>query len=164
MANNWVINASPLILLVKVGYEKLLLDLAEQAVVPRAVALEIEAGPDDDSARRALSAEKFAIVEVAPPAELLAWDLGTGETAVIAYASQHEGWTAVLDDLAARKCAAAFDVSVKGTLSVVILAKQRGLIDSAADVIREMMGAGYYVDAELVSRALIDTVGEEWTA
>jgi predicted nucleic acid-binding protein len=39
--NSWVVNASPLILLAKVGRIDLLLDLTEKLVVPAAVAGEI---------------------------------------------------------------------------------------------------------------------------
>jgi len=45
----WVLNASPLIVLAHVGREDLFLALAEQVAVPRAVASEIVAGPNDDS-------------------------------------------------------------------------------------------------------------------
>ena len=68
--------------------------------------------------------------------EILAWDLGKGETAVLSYALTNPGWTAIIDDRAARKCAMSFSIPIKGTLAVVILAKKHGLVDSAADVLR----------------------------
>jgi predicted nucleic acid-binding protein len=46
MTERWVINASPLITLAKVGLENLLLQLPDSIVVPRAVATEIAAGPE----------------------------------------------------------------------------------------------------------------------
>jgi predicted nucleic acid-binding protein len=49
----------------------------------------------------------------------MAWDLGAGETAVLSYALANSGWTAVVDDNAARKCARSFAISAKGTLAVV---------------------------------------------
>ncbi len=52
MTERWVINASPLIVLARIGYERLLCDLPDQAVIPQAVASEIEVGPQDDPARR----------------------------------------------------------------------------------------------------------------
>jgi predicted nucleic acid-binding protein len=65
----------------------LLLDLTDQVVVPQAVAEEIEAGPSDDQARQALAAGRFTVVDTPPPSpELLSWDLGQGETAVLSLA------------------------------------------------------------------------------
>ena len=96
------------------------------------------------------------------PAELLAWDLGAGETAVMAYALANSGWTAILDDNAARKCARSFGIRVKGTLAVVIMAKQRGLIPSAAAVIRQLQQHGYHIQESIVRDALAQTVGEMW--
>jgi len=45
MSERWVLNASPLIVLARAGYEDLLLKLPEQVVVPKAVETEIQAGP-----------------------------------------------------------------------------------------------------------------------
>ena len=56
--------------------------------------------------------------------ELAAWDLGAGETSVLAYSIAHPGWIALLDDGAARKCAKTFGVPLKGTLALIILAKK----------------------------------------
>ena len=126
MAERWVINASPLIVLAKIGQTDLLTALADEIAVPDAVAYELNAGPDDDPARNWLAKSNAPLVNVSNiPSELLAWDLGAGETAVLAHALANPNWTAVLDDNAARKCARSFSIPVKGTLAVVILAKQR---------------------------------------
>ena len=163
MPERWVLNASPLIVLAHVGREDVLLALAEQVVVPRAVALEIQAGPAGDPAQRVLTSGQFSIVETPPaPAEIVAWDLGAGEMAVLSFALAEPGWTAILDDASARKCARSFSIQVKGTLAIVLLAKQRGLIPSAADLLRALRTAGFRIDDDLVRVALSRTVGEEW--
>jgi predicted nucleic acid-binding protein len=54
-------------------------------------------------------------------------------------------------------------LNIKGTLAVVILAKQRGLIPSVAGVLRLLRGAGFRIDDESIHRALASTVGEVWT-
>jgi hypothetical protein len=58
VAEHWVLNASPLIVLARVGLEGLPLSLAEQVVVPRQVVEEIQAGPTLDPARRAFAADR----------------------------------------------------------------------------------------------------------
>ena len=163
MPERWVVNASPLILLARVGRAGLLQQLADEVIVPQAVAAEIGAGPEDDPARRLIGAGAWPIVETPPAlADLLAWDLGAGETAVLTYARANSGWTAILDDAAARKCAQSFDLPMKGTLAVVILAKQRDLIGSAAEAVRDLQAAGFRIDDQLIRSVLKATVGEEW--
>lgn len=79
MAERWVVNASPLIVLSKINYQHLLTELAAETVIPEAVALEIEAGPEDDPARRFLRFASLPIVTVHAEPVILAWDLGAEE-------------------------------------------------------------------------------------
>jgi predicted nucleic acid-binding protein len=162
MSERWVLNASPLIVLARAGYEDLLLMLPEQVVVPQAVETEIQAGPAGDPARQALSRGKFIIVDAPFREEILTWDLGRGETAVLSYALSNPGWIAILDDQAARTCARSYSIPYKGTLAVVILAKQQGEIDSAAVVMHSLKAAGLRLDEAVVREALKLTVGEDW--
>jgi predicted nucleic acid-binding protein len=159
----WVVNASPFIVLARIGLEGVFEALAAQVIIPRAVALEVQAGPTDDRARQVLATGRFTIVDTPPPAaEILAWDLGAGETAVLSWALTETGWTAILDDGQARKCARSFSIPMKGTLAVVILAKQQGLIASAADALRSLRAIGFRLDDRTISQALLQTVGEKW--
>lgn len=163
MTENWVLNASPLIVLARIGCEDLLLSLTKQVVVPHPVAEEIQAGPDQDPAREVLATGRFIVVDTPPPpAELLAWDLGRGETAVLSLALSERIWTAILDDAAARRCARSFSIPIKGTLALVLLAKQRGLISSAADVMQALVSGGFRLDDRIIREALAGTVGETW--
>jgi predicted nucleic acid-binding protein len=160
----WILNASPLIVLARIGAEHLFSMLADEVVVPRAVALEVEEGPVEDRARQTLAAGQFTIVDTPPsPAELLAWDLGSGENAVLSLALTDAGWTAILDDAAARSCARSFSVHVRGTLGIVLLARQRGLISSATEVLHSLRLGGFYIDDETVREALTRSVGETWS-
>ena len=72
-------------------------------------------------------AYRVADSEPAPP-EVVAWDLGAGETQVITHALRHGADGLVLDDLDARRCAKAMGRSVIGTLGVVGRAKSMGRI------------------------------------
>ncbi|MBK8985627.1 MAG: hypothetical protein IPM39_06035 [Chloroflexi bacterium] len=51
----WVVNASPIIVLAKVGHAHLLPALADKIIVPQKVVDEINAGPSADPARLWLS-------------------------------------------------------------------------------------------------------------
>jgi predicted nucleic acid-binding protein len=93
---------------------------------------------------------------------VLAWDLGVGETAVLSLALAEDGWTVFLDDAMARKCARSFSRRLKGTLGVILLAQQRGLIASAAGVIRSLRATGFHLDDQIIREALARTTGEQW--
>ncbi|MCI0396412.1 MAG: DUF3368 domain-containing protein [Chloroflexi bacterium] len=164
MSNRWVLNASPLIVLARVGQAKLLNNLADEVVTPQAVAAEIEAGPADDPARQFLreGGTLTIVPSPSPSPELIAWDLGAGETAVLAYALANPGWTVVIDDASARKCARTFSIPVVGTLAVVLRAKQQGLIPSAAALLRQLKSNGFRLKDDLIREALQRTVGETW--
>lgn len=164
MSEQWVINASPLIVLAKVGYMHLFTQLANAIIIPQAVVYEIIAGPADDPAHQFFQKQDhFSIADYSPiPDELLAWDLGAGETAVLAYALAHEGWTAIIDDNAARKCARSFNIPVKGTLAIIIQAKQAGLITSAVFVLRQLQSQGFRLSDDIIRSALQESVGEVW--
>ncbi len=162
MSERWVVNASPVIALARIGCAEWLDSLATELVIPAAVVAEVEAGPADP-ARELLASGRFPIVTAPPPpAEVADWALGAGETSVLSWAAGHPGWTAIIDDLPARRCARALGLPHKGTLAVVILARQHGLTDSAAEVVRGLLRAGLRLDEAVIREALAATVGEAW--
>ena len=160
MGSAWVLDASPLILLARVGQLGLLERLAAEVWIPPAVVWEVRAGPAADPARQALAAGWGVAVpcpDVDP--QVLEWSLGPGETQVIAVARRAPRRTAVLDDAAARRCGRALGVQLVGTLGVVLRAKIIGVLPSAADVLRALRSEGLYLDDEIVGKAL-HQVGE----
>ena len=161
VSRRWVVNASPLILLGKVELIALLGALADEIAVPRTVAREINGGSDGDQTLRAIGeTPAFVLVDdEVPPAEVLSWDLGPGETQVIAYALKHPCDRVVIDDLEARRCAKAMGVGIIGTLGIIGRAKVMGRIAQAEPVIRRLLEVGLYASDELVER-LLREVGE----
>ncbi len=159
--SRWVINASPLILLGKVDQIQLLGALAEQIAVPRSVIREVSAKPDGERSVQTLTALESAIVvdDEIPPANILSWDLGAGETQVISHAVTHSADRVVIDDLQARRCAKAMGLAIIGTLGIVGRAKVAGLIDRAGPTIKRLRETGLYASDEIVQR-LLREVGE----
>lgn len=152
----WVVNASPLILLGKINQLHLLAKLAGQVVIPYEVADEIKAGAPDDPARVWLESAGRTLVAGPRPFDLrvVAWDLGHGETAVISRALSETGAVCLLDDRAARDCARLFGASVRGTVGVLLLAKQAGLIPAIRPAIAALLQAGALVHESVVQEAL----------
>lgn len=162
MAERWIVNASPLIVLAKIDHQHLLTQLAGELLVPQAVVAEIAAGPVEDAARRYLSEVPLPIVAVTAEPSVQAWDLGAGETAVLSYALSHSGWRAVVDDGAARRCARALDIPTIGTLGVLLRARKANLIPAAAPLLKSLQIHGFRLDDAIIRKALQQTVGETW--
>ncbi|WP_296899373.1 DUF3368 domain-containing protein [Thiohalocapsa sp.] len=152
----WVVNASPLILLGKVEQIQLLGALAGEIALPRAVIREVSAKPDGEQTVQTLTALEFAIVvdDEDPPANILSWDLGPGETQVISHAVRHSADRVVIDDLEARRCANAMGLAIIGTLGIVGRAKVVGLIERAGPVVQRLLETGLYAADEIVQRLL----------
>lgn len=162
MAEVWVVNASPIITLAKAGHLGLVTDLADQVLVPAAVASEVLAGPEADPARLALEhgwGQRVLVEEV--PGPILEWSLGAGEAQVLAVGRERKGSTVVLDDAEGRRCARTLGVPLLGTLGIV-LAKKRGRVKSAAKVLRDLLGVGFYLDEDLIAEVLERAAGEKW--
>jgi len=163
VAERWVINASPVIALARVGQVDLLTRLPQQCIIPQAVVEELFRAPEDDLARQVIGGGMFKIVKTpSPPPELLAWGLGKGETAVLSYALGHPSWIAILDDAAARRCARTFSIPLAGTLAIVVLAKQHRLIESAAQVLHALRGVDFRLEDNIIREVLARTIGEKW--
>jgi predicted nucleic acid-binding protein len=152
-----VANASPLILLAKGGCFELLRVAGEKVVVPRAVASEVrQRGPNDPTVQ-AIGRSPWIEVVNDPmiPGSIQSWDLGSGESAVLALAfAKPEAAMVILDDRAARRCAAALGIPVLGTLGIVLLAKQAGMIPAARPVVERMRDAGMYLLDRTMNQAL----------
>jgi uncharacterized protein len=159
---NWVVNASPLIALAKIGQLELLLGPSRILMIPEAVAEEIRVGPPQDPARVALTIGFGGTpIPVDVSAEVIAWGLGRGESAVLCLAAQH-GATAVLDDRDARRAAKTMGLDVLGTLGVVLRARAEGRIESASVTLKALQHHGMRLDERLVATALRDAFGEIW--
>ena len=144
-------DGSPLIVLVKVGRADLLTALSDELAIPADVAEEVLRGEEDDPSVRWVRGEgaRFIGAEADPVPEVSGWDLGPGETAVLSWARRHAGFEALIDDRAARTCAAALGIPARGTLGVLLLAKKGGLVDCVGPVVDEVIAAGLRVDNRL---------------
>ena len=156
MADRWVINASPVILLAKAGIIRLLPELCDELIVPAGVVAEVQRGRVADLGREWLDGEGRNFVFPPPPLHpaLSRWSGGAGEAEVISWALANPGFLAVLDDRAARRQAAVLGVPVLGSLRVIVLANDRGLIPRARPVLERLRGSGAYVSDALIDRAI----------
>ena len=161
MTESAVVNASPLIYLSRADLFDLLRLAGGRVLVPEPVAAELRARGSDDPAVKAMEGVEWLEVVESPPApqSVLDWNLGIGESSVLARALFHGDCRAVIDDLHGRRCAEALGVPLRGTLGLVLRAKRSGRIDSARAAVERLRGAGMYLSRPLADRALAE-VGE----
>jgi predicted nucleic acid-binding protein len=160
LAHRAAVNASPLILLARGGLIQLLKLAGPEVIVPLPVAEEVRRRGSSDPTARALGENPWLVVsDIAVPPLVQAWDLGLGESSVLAWGHAHPGTLVVLDDLAARRCAATLGIPVRGTLGLVILAKQRGEIRAARPLLEALRRGGLYLSDSVLNAALA-LVGE----
>ena len=151
------INTSPLIFLTKGGYLDLLQIVSPEIIVPQAVETEIQAYGETDITATAIAKTSWLVVTETPPvpAIIQAWDLGAGESAVLTWAYGNPAVEVIIDDLAARRCATALGISVRGTLGIVLIAKQQGIIPYARPVIEKLRLCGMYLSDKVINQALL---------
>ena len=146
MADRWVINASPVILLAKAEVIQFLPRLCEELVIPSGVVGEVHNVRLTDAGKLWLEGEGRKFIRPVPaihPA-LASWRGGQGEAEVISWALQNPGFIAILDDRRARTLALRNDVAVRGSLRVVVLTKERGFIPKARPALEKLRGVGAY--------------------
>jgi predicted nucleic acid-binding protein len=93
------------------------------------------------------------------PPPVLAFNLGDGESAVLAHALANPGSGAILDDSAARHAAATLGIPHQGTLGLIIFAKHQGLVPAARPIVEQLRQEGMYLSDEVMNQALAQ-VGE----
>ena len=132
-----------------------------EIVVPDAVLREVSArGPADPVLLEIQRASWLKIVPAPPtPPEVLVWDLGDGESSVLSMALDDPECEAILDDRDARRCAQALSIGTRGTIGLIVLARQIGSIPAARPVLEQVRRAGLFVTDDLVRQALA-LVGE----
>jgi predicted nucleic acid-binding protein len=125
-------------------------------LVPDAVLAEIASyGSQDEVLRLVQELDWLQVVPTPPiPAVVSARPLGAGESAVLALGLEQPDSEAVLDDLAARKSAQALGLPFQGTLGLVLVAKQVGILPEVKPVLEQLRGLGMYLSDRLVAQTL----------
>jgi len=130
-------------------------------IVPAEVRAEVgRRGPDDPTVQ-AMDAASWLEVVPSPelPERVLAWNLGPGESAVLALVLEAKDRTAILDDRPARRCASMLGIPFLGTLALVLRAKELGMIPLARPVLERLRSEGMYLSDVVLKKALAE-VGE----
>lgn len=163
MAEIVVADAGPLIAFGRLDKLALLGAIFQRVIVPQAVYAETQSRPDvrDAIAIRAAVESGAMTVEASPleradlPAEI---ELGDGEAAAIALAAKF-GYGVLIDDAQGRAAAAALKLKVIGSVGVLVIARERGLIPALSPLLEALKSSGYYLSDPLI-RSALTRVGE----
>lgn len=156
MVRRWAVNASPIITLAKIGRINLLPQLCDEMVIPQGVADEIQQGGYNDSASAWIQTEGKSFVKPSLGIDpvVASWDLGAGESHVLSWCIRHPEYEAILDDRAARKAANILQIPIRGTLSIVALAKQERAIASVRAEVEKLIESGFRITEDVLLKVL----------
>jgi len=150
-------NTSPLMNLAAIGKQHLLRELFSEVMAPIAVVEELEAGATGAPGRDArhwtwlklLSAKNLDAVRA------LNLQLDVGESHAIAVALEIKPDFVLLDEKLARAAAAAMGLTPLGTIGVVLLAKQKGLVQEVRPLFDQLRSrAGFWINEAVYNAAL----------
>ncbi len=150
-----VLNNTPLVAFWVLGRLDLLRDLFEEVLIPPAVETEflaVEETVRQEALRRAPWIKKAPLSH---PRRALAYaELDQGEAEVLALAEELDARLVVIDERKGRRYAERMGLPRTGSLGVLLLAKQAGLIDSVATLIVKLQEAGLFLSPDLIRRTL----------
>lgn len=151
-----ICDASPLILLAKVGRLDLLRALAEEVWIPAAVWREaVTNGAGRPEA--ALIARDFSCMLELPDVELEAafrLQVDAGEAAALALAARNRHACLLVDDAHGRALAKLNGFRCVGTLGWLVRAQQAGLLPTLLPLFDQLRQVGCHIDQRMVERAL----------
>ena len=154
-----ICNTSPLQYLHQVDLLHLLPTLFGSAQAPPAVAAELAEG-----GRRGIRVPELAEISwmtVRPVRDRtllpLGTSLGNGEKEVLALGLETPDHLIVLDDRNARRHAKAAGLETTGTLGILVLAKEQGIIDTVRPILDRLQELQFRVDAGTL-KAVLDMV------
>lgn len=87
--------------------------------------------------------------------QLFEVNVDKGEASAMALALEIENSLLIIDDYKARRLAQTLDIDYLGTIGVIILAKQKGIIDSIKPILEKIKGTNFRISADLELQALI---------
>jgi predicted nucleic acid-binding protein len=156
-----VVNTLPLQYLFRIHRFQLLKDLFEAVLVAEGVRTELEQGRSLGFQVPDLSQVTWVQVLAAAPGPLppaLEY-LGQGEAETILIAKQQKAEWVVLDDWEARRVTRKLGIQIIGTIGILAMAKEQGLIAAVKPLIANLTDVGFWLSAK-VQRDILELAGE----
>ena len=150
-----ICNTSPLIGLSGINLLSVLRDLYTEVWIPREVENEFLA-IDETIHRNILNnAPWIKTVDLTDSQKAEVYvGIDVGEAEVLALASEHEACLVLIDEKKARRMAQDIGLNVKGTVGILLEAKNKGLIDAIKPLVIEMRNNGIRLSESLIEFTL----------
>jgi hypothetical protein len=152
-------NTGPLIALASIDQFELLHQLFEIVYIPPAVRAEIL----DQHTLHAITTADWIVVCAAQDkiaVQLLKENLDAGESEALILARERNAEMLLIDERAARRKAATLELTTIGTLGVLLMARDRGLLPTIKPLLMDLRRADFYMSEELYTQVL-QSAGEE---
>jgi len=154
-----IADAGPLIMLASIERFDLLHKLAKDVVVPKRVYEEVIAGAPRPGARE-IEASWIRVLDARQATtDAFALLVDQGEAEALALAQEYPTSLLVIDDLRARRVATELGMRFMGTLGILNLAKNAGLLSSLGAEIDKLRRAGFYI-AEALANEFLRRAGD----
>ena len=156
-------NSSPLQYLYQSGVLDLLPALFGQLCVPEAVVAELEEGQRRNVLLPSLEELTWLKIRTVRDRTLLplVTRLGDGEKEVLALGLELPDPLLLLDDRDARRYALALELNVSGSLGILLLAKERGILDAVKPVLDRLQALRFRLDPR--TRQMVLELADEET-
>ena len=147
-------NTTPIISLLKINKLQLLKDLYGKITIPYAVFEEIEFGRNKLFYQDLSLINWIEIKKVSNVSKKYIFDLDAGEAEVLILAKEENADLVILDEIAGRRYAKQLELKLTGTIGVLLKAKEKGFVNSVAELFDELTKKGSWFHPKLISKAL----------
>lgn len=148
-----VSNTTPIISLLKISHLEILKELYSEIIIPEAVYEEVEAGKgksyyQDLSEIPWIKIEKIQRIQT----QKFFPDLDAGEAEAIILATDIEAGLIIMDEKPGRASAKQSGLNVTGTIGVLVIAKNSGLIQKLRPLLIELTEKDVWIDKGLIAK------------
>ena len=157
-----IVNSTPIILLSNINQLELLKQLYETITIPQAVYDEVTAKPDSACQNLKNHFDWIKVEKIRNPIQKKMYEakLHDGEVEVMILAQEEpKADLVILDDNSAKKTAKFLELSVTGTLGVLVKAKQLNYIEKVKPLMDALIANGFFV-AQNVYSMVLEQAGE----
>ena len=143
-----IVNSTPIILLSNINQLELLKQLYETITIPQAIYDEVTAKPDSACQNLKNHFDWIKVEKIRNPIQKKMYEakLHDGEVEVMILAQEEpKADLVILDDNSAKKTAKFLELSVTGTLGVLVKAKQLNYIEKVKPLMDALIANGFFI-------------------
>lgn len=150
-----VVNSTPLVAFWSIGRLDILRDLFGEIAIPPAVQDEFLSAEKETRLKTLRDETWIQVVALQNPNRAAVYaGLDEGEAQVLVLAEEQEASLVLIDERKARRYAERLKLPLSGTLGVLLLAKEEGVISAISPLLKAMQEVGLYLHGDLVKRVL----------